>query len=355
MKAAIFYQPHSPVSIEELEIETLQEGEVLLDIIAAGVCHSDYHLIDGHRKPRATPWVMGHEGAGVVREVGPGVAGIAPGDKIVLSIDAMCGHCRNCTSGNPVLCETYPYLPVTRMTRQGQPVYHVRPTFIEQTIALADACVKVPDDTPLDKACLIGCAVITGIGAVINRAKVEVGATMAVFGCGGVGLNVIQGGVLASASKIIAVDKVPYKLELAEQFGATHFVNADTEDPVQRIKEITGGGADYAFEAVGFPALVRQAIDSVRPTGTAVVVGIQPSGQDVSVEGWHLLQDRTLMGSLHGSARPRLDFLWILDLYRQGKIKLDELVSRYRPLDEINEAFDDLKQGKVARTVLVFE
>ena len=178
---------------------------------------------------------------------------------------------------------------------------------------------------------------------------------MAVYGCGGVGLNVIQGGVLASAGKIIAVDKVPYKLELAEQMGATHFVNAEKEDPVERIKEITGGGADYAFEVVGFPALVRQAIDSVRTTGTAVMVGVQPSGQDVSVDGWHLLQDRTLMGAFHGAARARIDFLWILDLYNQGKIKLDELISRYRPLDEINEAFDDMNQGKVARTVLVFK
>lgn len=355
MKAAVFYRPHTPVSIEELELEPLDGNEVLLDIVAAGVCHSDYHLVDGHRTPRATPWVMGHEGAGVVREVGAGVAGVAPGDKVILSIDVMCGHCRNCINGRPALCETHPYLPVTRMSRQGRPVYHVRPTFAEQTIALADACVKVPDNTPLDKACLIGCAVITGIGAVINRARVETGATMAVFGCGGVGLNIIQGGVLASASKIIAVDKLPYKLELAEQMGGTHFINANKEDPVARIKEITGGGADYAFEAVGFPVLVRQALDTVRPTGTVVVAGIPPTGQDFAVEGWHLLQDRTLMGCFHGSGRARVDFMWILDLYHQGKIKLDELISRYRPLAEVNEAFDDLKQGIVARTVLVFE
>jgi Zn-dependent alcohol dehydrogenase len=355
VKAAVFYQPHTPIAIEDLELSPLREGEVLLDIVAAGVCHSDYHLIDGHRAPRATPWVMGHEGAGVIREVASGVTGLTPGDKVILSIDAMCGHCRNCTNGKPALCETYPYLPVTRMTNRGQPVYHVRPTFAEQTIALADACVKVPDDTPLDKACLIGCAVITGMGAVINRAKVETGATMAVFGCGGVGLNVIQGGVLASASKIIAVDKLPYKLALAEQMGATHLINANTEDPVERIKEITGGGVDYAFEAVGFPALVRQALAAVRPTGTVVVAGIPPTGQDIAVEGWQLLQDRTLMGCFHGSGRARVDFLWILELYRQGKIKLDELISRYRPLAEINQAFDDLKLGKVARTVLVFE
>ena len=157
----------------------------------------------------------------------PKVKGLVPGDKVILSIDAMCGHCRNCTSGHPALCETYPYKPISRMTSHGEPVFHVRPTFIEQTIALADACVRVPDDTPLEKACLIGCAVITGIGAVVRRARVETGATMAVFGCGGVGLNVIQGGVLAAASKIIAVDKVPYKLELAEQMGATHCINAE--------------------------------------------------------------------------------------------------------------------------------
>ena len=355
MKAAVFYQPNVPVSVEELEIEAPRAGEVLLDIVGAGVCHSDYHYIDSHMKRQQTPWVMGHEGAGVVREVGPGVTRVAPGDKVILSLNAMCGYCRNCTNGSSALCETYPDVPVSRMTKNGEPVYHSRPTFVEQTIVLADACVKVPEGTPLEKVCLISCGVITGIGAIVNRAKVEAGATMAVFGCGGVGLNVIQGGVLASAGKIIAVDKVPYKLELAEQMGATHFINAEVEDPVQRIKEITGGGADYAFEVVGFPALVRQAIDSVRTTGTAVMVGVQPTGQEVSVNGWHLLQDRTLMGAFHGAARARIDFLWILDLYNQGKIKLDELISRYRPLDEINEAFDDMNQGKVARTVLVFE
>jgi S-(hydroxymethyl)glutathione dehydrogenase/alcohol dehydrogenase len=353
LKAAVFHQPHTPVTIEELEMDSIGDGEVLLDIVAAGVCHSDFHLVDGHRAPRAVPWVMGHEGAGIVREVGNGVKGLVPGDKVILSIDAMCGHCRNCVNGRPALCETYPYQPISRMRSQGQPVYHVRPTFVEQTIALSDACVKVPDNTPLEKACLIGCSVITGIGAVINRAKVEAGATMAVFGCGGVGLNIIQGGVLAAAAKIIAVDKIPYKLELAEQMGATHFVNAASEDVLSRINEITGGGVDYAFEAVGFPALARQAVESVRRGGTAVMVGIHPSGQDIALDGWHLLQDRTVMGCFHGSGRPRVDFLWILDLYQQGRIKLDELVSRIRPLDEINLAFEDLKEGNVARTVLI--
>lgn len=324
-------------------------------MIGAGVCHSDYHLMDGHTSPRSTPWVMGHEGAGIINEVGSGVTSVAPGDKIILSLDAMCGYCRNCSEGSPALCETHPEILPSRMSKDGQTYYHGRPTYTEQAIVAADACVKVPDDTPLEKTCLISCAVITGIGAVVNRAKVEAGASMAVFGCGGVGLNVVQGGVLASAGKIIAVDTVPYKLELAEQFGATHFVNAEKEDPVQRIKEITGGGADYAFEVVGFPALVKQAFESTRTTGTTIVVGVQPAGADIAVDGSDLLRDRAVMGSFHGAAQARVDFLWILDLYRQGKIKLDELISRYRPLDEINEAFDDMIQGKVARTVLVFD
>ena len=355
MRAAVIEQTKTRIPIRDLEIQEPGQGEVLLDMVGAGVCHSDYHFIDGHMQPWGLPWVMGHEGAGVVREVGPRVSSVAPGDKIILSLDPMCGYCRNCSLGSPALCETYPRVPVTRMTLDGKPTYHMRPTFAEQTIALADACVKVPDDTNLRVGCLISCGVITGVGAVVNRAKVEPGASMAVFGCGGVGLNVVQGGVLASAGKIIAVDKVPYKLELAEQMGATHFVNAEKEDPVERIKEITGGGADYAFEVVGYPALVRQALDSVRTTGTAVVVGVQPSGQEISIDGWHLLQDRALIGAFHGSARARVDFLWLLDLYNQGRLKLDELISRSRPLDEINEAFDDMNAGTVARTVLVFD
>ena len=355
MKAAILYRPHEKVQVEEIDIEPPHEGEVLINMVGAGVCHSDYHFVDGHCAPRGIPWVMGHEGAGTVSEVGPGVTSVSPGDKIILSPDGMCGYCRNCSEGSPALCETHSGAPPSRMSKNGIPYHHGRPTYTEQSIITADACVKVPDDTPLEKACLISCAVITGIGAVVNRAQVKAGASIAVFGCGGVGLNVIQGGVLASAGKIIAVDTVPYKLELAEQFGATHFVNANKEDPVQRIREITDGGADYSFEVVGFPELVRQAFDSVRTTGTAVVVGVQPSGADVAVDGMELLRDRALIGSWHGAAQARVDFLWILDLYKQGKIKLDELISKYRPLNELNEAFDDMLKGTVARTVLVFE
>ena len=242
----------------------------------------------------------------------------------------------------------------TRFSKNGVPYYHSVATYSEQTVVPADKVVKVPADAPLEQASIIGCAVITGVGAVVNRAKVEAGSAIAVFGCGGVGLNVIQGGVLASASKIIAVDTVDFKLAKAEEMGATDFINADREDPVRRITEITGGGADYAFEVVGFPTLVRQAFESVRPGGTAVVVGVQPPQAEVAVDAWELLQDRALMGAYHGSARVRVDFLWLLDLYKDGRLKLDELITRYRPLDEINEAFEDMNNGLTARTVLTF-
>ena len=195
---------------------------------------------------------------------------------------------------------------------------------------------------------------MTGVGAVINRAKVETGATVAVFGCGGVGLNVVQGAVLAGASKIIAVDKLDFKLDKAEEFGATHYVNADSEDPVKRIQELTDGGADYAFEVIGFPQIVRQAFDSVRPGGTAVMVGVPPQGADVAVPARSLFMDRTLMGTFYGAGRPRVDFPWLIDLYIEGRLKLDELITRFRPLDEVNQAFDDMNSGAATRTILTF-
>ena len=241
----------------------------------------------------------------------------------------MCGYCRNCSNGSPALCETHLPGAVSRMTKDGKPVYHSRPTFVEQTIAHVDALCQSSGRHIVGKDMSYQlCSYHRHRCCCQSREGRSRVLQWQCSACGGVGLNAIQGGVLSSAGKIIAIDRVPYKLELAEQMGATHFVNASKEDPVQRIKEITGGGADYAFEVVGFPALARQAIDSVRTTGTAVVVGVQPTDEEISVEGWHLLLDRTLMGAFHGAARARVDFLWILDLYNQGKIKLDELISR---------------------------
>ena len=359
MRAAVCYEPHVPLKVEELDLDPPKAGEAMVELVGAGVCHSDYHLVDGHIAAPKLPMVLGHEGAGVVTEVGPSVTSVAPGDHVIFSMDAMCGHCRNCTLGRPTLCETYGRtftMPdgTTRLSKDGAPYYSMVGigTFADRAVVTADRLVKVRDDVPLEKACLIGCSVITGVGSVINRAKVEPGSTVAVFGCGGVGLNVIQGAVLASAAKIIAVDTVDFKLAKAEEMGATDVVNAQSDDPVRRIAEITGGAADYAFEVLGWPELVAQAFESVRPGGTAVMVGVQPPGTKITVDAWELLLDRALIGAFHGSARPRVDFQWLLDLYMDGRLKLDELVTRYRPLEEINEAFEDMNNGVTARTVL---
>lgn len=360
-QAAVLRVQKQPVSIEMLDIDSPKRGEVLLKMVGAGVCHSDYHAVDGHTTNFTGPMILGHEGAGTVAGVGEGVDWLKPGDKVILSLDSMCGRCRNCTAGHPSLCETnFTYgasMPdgTTRFHKNGERINHRTPTFTDYSIALEDKCVLVPEGTNLEAACLISCGIITGVGAVVNRAKVPTGSTMAVFGCGGVGLSVVQGGRLANAAQIIAVDTVDFKLEKAEEMGATHFVNASKEDPVASILEITGGGADYAFEVVGLPSIAKQAFNSTRPLGTTVLVGVFPTGAEMAVDGWELLRGRTILGNWHGDGRPRVDFLWLLDMEKQGKLKLDEMITRYRPLDEINEAFADMTAGEAARTVLTFD
>lgn len=359
-QAALLREPRNPVSVEIVDISPPRESEVLIRIVGAGVCHSDYHSVDGHVNAGALPTILGHEGAGVIEEVGPGVSTLSPGDKVILSLDSMCGTCRNCTAGHPSLCESNfgidPTMPdgTTRFSKNGETIHHRTPTFTELTMAPENKCVVVPPDTNLEAACLISCGIITGVGAVLNRAKVPTGSSMAVFGCGGVGLSVVQGGRLANAAQIIAVDTVDFKLEKASEMGATHFVNARQEDPVARIIEITGGGVDYAFEVVGFPAVAKQAFDSTRPLGTMILVGVVPSNAEIAVDGWELLRGRTILGNWHGDGRPRIDFLWMLEMYSQGHLKLDEMITRYRPLDEVNEAFADMNAGEAARTVLTF-
>ena len=240
-----------------------------------------------------------------------------------------------------------------RFSQDGVPIVHRYAAYSEATTIPSEFAVKIRKDMPLEKAAIIGCAVTTGVGAVVNRANVEAGSTVAVFGCGGVGLNVVQGGVFAAASKIIAVDMVALKLEMARNLGATHLVDASSADPVERINEITNGGVDYAFEVIGSPPVIRQAFESVRPGGTAVAVGVPPEDADISVPAKMLFMDRGLLGSFYGSGRPRVDFPWLIDLYLDGRLKLDELITRYRPLEEVNEAFDDMVNGVVARTVLI--
>ena len=360
MRAAVLHEQHTPIRVEDLDLDGPGEGEVRVKVVGGGICHSDYHRVDGHTATDTFPLVMGHEGSGRVQEIGPGVADLAPGDHVIFSLTPQCGHCSYCASGRPNLCNGHSNTsrgPDTgsRFSKDGLHYHHGLATFAEQTVVRAGSLVKIGKDVPLEKACLIGCGVMTGVGAVINRAKVETGSTVAIFGCGGVGLNVVQGAVLAAASKIVAVDTVDFKLEKAEDLGATHFVNASKEDPVRRVLEITDGGADYAFEVIGFPQVVRQAFESLREGGTAVMVGVPPHGADISIPARSLFRDRALLGTFYGTARPRVDFPWLLELYADGRLKLDELITRYRPLEEINQAFEDMNNGVVARSILTFD
>ncbi len=358
-KAAILYRPKTPVVVEEVEVQPPKAGEVMVRVVGTGVCHSDYNVVDGFRKVANLPTVLGHEAAGIVEEVGPGVTSFAPGDHVIFAIRPMCGKCKYCTTGRTNLCNGYTPPPgrmldgTTRFYKtDGTPLYHGTSTFTQYTVVWENVLVKIRKDVPLEKAALVGCAVITGVGAVVNRAKVETGSTVAVWGCGGVGLNVVQGAVLAGASRIIAVDLNPYKLEMAKKVGATDLVNASEQDPVAAVVKLTDGGADYTFEVIGNPKTTRQAFEALCPGGTCVMVGAPPEGGEVPVPMRPLFLDRTLMGSSAGSGRPRYDFHWLLEMYMQGRLKLDDLVTRVRPLDEVNEAFQDMAEGKVARTVL---
>ena len=365
MKAAVYYRPNEPLSLEELELLEPQRNEVTVRIEAAGVCHSDLHFIDG-LLPHPTPAVLGHEGAGVVETVGEGVTYVQPGDHVILSFIPSCGQCPYCIAGRPNLCTVGNRAAVrgtlldgtTRLRKGDQEIYHMTCTscFAERSVVPESSLVRIRDDMPLDRAALIGCGVMTGVGAVINTAKVQAGSVVAVIGCGGVGLNVVQGASLSGAAKIIAVDVSDFKLELAQQFGATHTVNAATDpDVVGAIRQLSPGGADYAFEVIGRTEAMRQAYDATRRGGMAIVVGLAPAGAEVSIPAASFLQEKVLTGSSYGGARPRIDMPKLIDLYLAGKLKLDELISRRYPLDGINDAFQALREGEVARSVIQFQ
>jgi Zn-dependent alcohol dehydrogenase len=358
-KSAIFYAPKQPISVEEVELKPPQAGEVLVRVAATGACHSDYHAVDGHVKASLTPMVMGHEAAGIVEGVGPGTPGFKAGDHVVFAIRHQCGKCKYCTTARPNLCNGIKNKPghmvdgTTRFFKlDGTPLYHGLATFSQHTVVPEWDLVKVRSDVPIEKLASIGCAVVTGVGAVVNTAEVKPGSTVAVWGCGGVGLNVVQGAVIAGASRIIAVDVLASKLEFAKKFGATDTVDGSKTDAAKAVVDMTGGGVDYAFEVIGRPQTVRQAFDATCPGGTACMVGVPPEGGEVSVPMRPLFSDRRLIGSSAGTGRPRVDFPWYIEMYRQGRLKLDELQSRFRPLDEINEAFQDMLSGGVARTII---
>jgi len=364
IQAALLLEAQQPFRIEELDLDEPHAGEVLVKIAASGVCHSDYHLVSGATK-HPMPVVPGHEGAGIVEAVGTGVKHIQPGDHVVLNWAPSCGDCFYCERGKPNLCETYikPIWAGTmldgtpRLHWNGQPVYHfcALATFADYAVVPQESCVAIRKDVPLTVAALVGCAVATGVGSVMYTAEVRPGDIVVVFGCGGVGLNILQGAALCGAGMIIAVDNNPIKMELAKQFGATHTLLAD-EKIHRTVHELTEGrGADHAFEAVGIPALQEQALKAIRPGGTLTLAGLSPMGSGTNLPGAVITrQEKVIKGSYYGTVNANRDFPLLLDLYMAGKLKLDELVSQEYRLNQINEAYDAMLTGSVARGVVVF-
>lgn len=356
MKAAVLWQRRTPLAIEEVEIAEPAAGEARVKILASGVCHSDLNHIQ-RETAFLPPLVLGHEGAGVVEAVGPGVTRVKPGDRVIIAFGPKCGECYFCLRGMPHLCAA-PYSDTVRL-RKGDTV--LTPfigvgSFAEYANVDARNLVTIPDEMPIDRAALIACGVTTGIGAVIKTAKVEPGSNVAIIGIGGVGLNVLQGAVLAGANRIIAVDVFDRKLEMARHFGATHVVNARREDPVEAIRRLTGGwGADYAFEVIGNPTTIKQAWEAVRKGGTAVVVGLAADTDEITLSPASVMRNaKTLMGCYYGSVRPQEDFPTYVDLYLNKRINLDDLISRRFSLEEINDAFAAMEAGEVARGVIMF-
>ena len=360
MKAAVLREIPGELEIDDVELDTPGPREVHIRTAAAGVCHSDLHFMEG-KYPYPVPAVMGHESAGIVEAVGRDVTYVQPGDHVITCLSVFCGTCEFCLTGHPSLCAKEPTRrPVDgpqRIQKGGEPVWQFLDvsSYAEEMLVHENAIVKIRDDMPLDRAALIGCGVTTGLGAVFNTAKVGAGQTVAVFGAGGIGLNCIQGAAIAGATRILAVDMNETKLKLAEQFGATDLINASDGDPAAQILDATGGGVDHAFEAIGLKITAEQAFLSLRNGGTATVIGMIPIGQNVELPGFMFLYEKRIQGSNMGSNRFRVDMPRYVDMYLAGKLKLDELVSARRPLEEVNEAFDDMKAGEVARSVIMFD
>jgi S-(hydroxymethyl)glutathione dehydrogenase/alcohol dehydrogenase len=358
VKAAVLRELNKPFSIEEVQVDRPGPREVLLRTAAAGICHSDMHFQEG-KYLWPMPCVLGHEGAGVVEAVGSDVAYVEPGDAVITCVSVFCGRCESCLRGRPHMCAKQDLVRGDQhppaLHQAGARVHQMMglSCYAEQMLVHENAVVKIGRDVPLDRAALIGCAVTTGVGAVLNTAKVEPGSVVAVVGCGGIGLNAVQGARLAGAARIIAVDRVASKLELARVFGATDAVDATAGDPVEQIRELTSGGVDYAFEAIGLKQTAEQCFSMLRPGGLAVVIGMIPLGTKVEIQGVELLSEKRLMGSNMGSNRFRIDMPNYLRFYLQGRLNLDDLVSRRLSLDQINQGFDALRGGEVARSVIV--
>ena len=363
MKAAVFRKVHEPLTIEAVEIDKPRGREILVRTVATGVCHSDLHVVDGvGRFPLDRPYVLGHEGAGVVEAVGADVTTLKPGDHVVACLSGFCGSCAQCLAGHPNLCTgglvTRPESAPPRLTQNGAPIRQFLgiSSYAEHMLLHENSVVKIDSDLPLDRAALVGCGVLTGVGAALRTSGLEAGQTVAVFGCGGVGLSIVQGARIGGARQIIGVDVFESKLDLARRMGATHVVNSANDDPVQAVRALTrGAGVDHAFEAVGNAKLVRQAIESLAIRGTATIVGVLPPDATIEFPWMAIRPECRVQTCRMGSNRFRIDIPRYLEFYRQGKLLLDEMVSRRGRLGDINDAFRAMKAGEVARSVLTFD
>ena len=360
MKAAVLREVNQPLEIEDVQHGDPAPREVLVRTVAAGVCHSDLHFQNGSY-PYPLPAVLGHESAGVVEAVGRDVTYVKPGDHVITCLSAFCGHCEHCLTGHMSLCQEpelqRPMDQPQRLTKADENLWQFLnlSSFAEYMLVHEHAIAKIREDMPLDRAALIGCAVTTGVGAVIHTAKVEPGSTVAVIGCGGVGLSAINGADIAGAARIIAIDTVDSKLELARKFGATDVVNAKETDAIKEVRELTGGGVHYSFEAIGLKQTAEQSFKMLQRGGTATIIGMIPVGVNIELHGPEFLMERKLQGSNMGSNRFRVDMPRFVDFYLQGKLHLDDMISGRIKLEDVNDAMAALETGEVARNVIMFD
>jgi S-(hydroxymethyl)glutathione dehydrogenase/alcohol dehydrogenase len=372
-RAAVAWEANKPLTIETIDIEGPKAGEVLVEVMATGVCHTDAYTLSGLDSEGKFPAILGHEGAGIVREVGLGVTSVKPGDHVIPLYTPECRQCKTCLSQRSNLCTAIRSTQGQGVMPDGtsrfrceatgggsNTVFHYMgcSTFANFTVLPEIAVAKVREDAPFDKICYIGCGVTTGLGAVIYTAKVWPGANVVVFGLGGIGLNVIQGARMVGADKIIGIDLNPAKADMARRFGMTHFINPDEvgrDKVVQAVVDLTGGGADFSFECVGSTQTMRQALECChRGWGESVIIGVAPSGQEISTRPFQLVTGRVWRGSAFGGARGRTDVPKIVDWYMDGRIDIDSLITHTMPLDEINTAFDLMHEGKSIRSVVVY-
>jgi S-(hydroxymethyl)glutathione dehydrogenase/alcohol dehydrogenase len=365
-RAAVAFEAKKPLEIVEIDLEGPRAGEVLVEVKATGVCHTDAYTLDGLDSEGRFPAILGHEGAGIVREVGAGVTSVAPDDHVIPLYTPECRQCKSCLSGKTNLCTAIRatqgkgLMPdgTSRFSYQGRPVFHYMgcSTFANFTVLPEIAVAKIRADAPFDTSCYIGCGVTTGVGAIVNTAKVEPGATVVVFGLGGIGLNVVQGARLVGAAMIVGVDLNPDREDWGRRFGMTHFVNPkDVSDIVAHLVALTGGGADYSFDCTGNTDVMRQALECChRGWGESVIIGVAEAGREISTRPFQLVTGRVWKGTAFGGARGRTDVPKIVDWYMDGRIAIDPMITHRLPLARINEAFDLMREGKSIRSVMLY-